>query len=75
MGTHTDAEIWLLTELLIELLAYKVKTHTVPLLESGQLSKDESDKINDLLVHIHLSAQMLKDFKCWEVIFRAAPSC
>lgn len=28
VGTHTDAEIWLLTEPLIELLPCKVKTHT-----------------------------------------------
>lgn len=50
MGTHTDAEIWLLTESLIELLAYKVKTHTEsPPSESRQLSVDESDKVNDLL--------------------------
>lgn len=50
VGTHTDAEIWLLTESLIELLAYKVKTHTErPHFESSQLSVDESDKVNDLL--------------------------
>lgn len=50
MGTHTDAEIWLLTESLIELVAYKVKTHTeCPHFGSIQLCVDESDKVNELL--------------------------
>lgn len=49
VGTHRDAEIWLLTESLIELLAYKVKTHTeCPHFESSQLSVDKSDKVNEL---------------------------
>lgn len=50
MGTHRDAEMWLLTESLIELLAYKVKTHTErPHFESSHLSVDESDKVNELV--------------------------
>lgn len=50
VGTHTDAEIWLLTESLIEILAYKVRAHTeCPHFESSQLSVDESDKVNELL--------------------------
>lgn len=50
VGTRTDAEIWLLTESLIELLAYIVKAHTErPHFASSQLSVDESDKVNDLL--------------------------
>lgn len=48
-GGNTDAEIWPLTESLIELPAYKVKTHTeCPLFESGQLSVGKSDKVNEL---------------------------
>ncbi len=50
VGTHTDAEIWLLTESLIELLAYKVKARTEwPHFESSQLRVDESDRVNKLL--------------------------
>lgn len=71
MGTHTDTEIWLLTDSLIELLAYKLKTHTeCPCFESSQLSVDENDKVNELLgvcltklrkqlAHIHLDGQVL----------------
>lgn len=73
MGTHTDAEIWLLTDSLIELLAYKLKTHSeCPHFESSQLSVDESDKVNEQLgvcltklrkqpAHTHLDGQVLLD--------------
>lgn len=50
VGAHTDAEIWLLTESLIELLAYKVEAHTeCPHFGSSQPSVDESDRVNELL--------------------------
>lgn len=67
-GRNTDAEIWLLTESLIELLAYKVETHTLSALESSLLSVEESDKVNELLgvlfkkaqtAHMHLDGQAL----------------
>lgn len=49
-GPHTLAEIWMLTESLIELLAYIVEALTeCPHSESSQLSVDESDKVNDML--------------------------
>lgn len=46
VGTCTDAEIWLLTESIIELLAYNVRAPSL----CSHLSVDKSEKVNDLLV-------------------------